>query len=310
MHLQIFDLDGSVAAQASLCDAMPWSSVSTIALRDLAPRLRLWSRAATIAALRARMHAANARAVDTVTLLGSGDFHHLAVLLLERAAGPFTLLHIDNHPDWVRLAPRWHCGSWINQALKLPQVAKVITLGVCSDDLLRPDLKGGNLPALANGRLVLFPWRHAPSRVWTRIADGAGYRYENGQLIWNNLCQGDFAAHLDTVLAQIQTDSVWITIDKDVFPDGEALSNWDQGQMPVARVLETIRAIKARKRIVGADICGEYSPLQHANLFKRIEARMDQPRREVNAAALARNEQINRALLAAIAEPAPSAAKS
>lgn len=303
MHLQILDLDGSVAAQPSLREAIPWSSVTTIPLRDLGPRLRLWSRAADIAVLRTRLHDANARSDDTITLIGSGDFHHLAVLLMERTTEPFTLVHIDNHPDWVRLAPRWHCGSWVNQALKLPQVAKVITLGVCSDDLVRPDLKGGNLRALAKSRIALFPWRHAPSRVWTRVADGPGHRYENGQLVWNNLGDGDFAAHLDTLLAQIPTDAVWITIDKDVLSESEALSNWDQGQMPLARVLETIHALRAHKRIVGADICGEYAPLRHTNLFKRIEARMDQPQREASAAALAQNEQVNRALLTALAEP-------
>jgi arginase family enzyme len=301
MHLQILDLDGSVAAQSSLRDAVAWASVRTLALRDLGPQLRLWSRNATIAALRARLDADAAKSSDTLTLIGSGDFHHLAVLLMERASGPFTIVHIDNHPDWVRLAPRWHCGSWVNQALKLPQVAKVITLGVCSDDLVRPDLKVGNLTALGQGRIVLFPWRHAPSRSWLRVADGAGHRYADGRIIWNNLGDGDFAVHLDLLLGQIPTDTVWITIDKDVLPESEVLSNWDQGQMPLARVLETIRAVAACKRIVGADICGEYSPPQHANLFKRFEARIDQPQREVGPTAMAQHEHVNRALLAAIA---------
>ncbi len=99
MHLQILDLDGSIAAQTSLRDAMPWWSVATIALHDLGSRLRLWSRAANIAILRTRLRDANARSQDTITLICSGDFHHLAVLLMERAPEPFTLVHIDNHPD-------------------------------------------------------------------------------------------------------------------------------------------------------------------------------------------------------------------
>lgn len=250
--------------------------------------------------------AANATSGPVLSLLGSGDFHHLAVLLMEQVRESITIVHIDNHPDWVRFAPRWHCGSWVNQALRLPQVARVITLGVCSDDLVRPDLKGGNLAALGQGRIALFAWQHAPSHVWTRVADGAGHRYENGRLVWNNLADGEFSAHLDTMLAQILTDAVWITIDKDVLPESEALSNWDQGQMPLARVLETIRAIGARKRILGADICGEYSPPQHVNPFKRFEARMDQPQREPDASALAQNERVNRELLAAIAATSTS----
>jgi len=312
MHLQVLDLDGSLAAQSSLRDAASWDSVGTIDLRDIAPRVRLWSRRAAIVALRARLSAAHARSHDTITMLGSGDFHHLAALLIEnatRASGqPITLVHIDNHPDWVRFAPRWHCGSWINRALELPGIARVITLGVCSDDLERPGLKGGNLTALASGRLVLLPWSREPSRVYRRIGDGGAHRYEQGRIVWNNLANGDFGAHLERMLALIETAAVWITIDKDVLSEAEALSNWDQGQMPLARVLETIRFITARRRLVGADICGEYSPIGHTNWLKRIESHLDQPAIEASAAALARNECVNVELLRALTQ-APSRAQ-
>ena len=306
MHLQILDLDGSLAAQASLRTVAPWTSVSTLPLSDLGPRLRLWSRNRTMDRARERI-AAGARPEPTLSLLGSGDFHHLAVLLMERASAPITIIHIDNHPDWVRLAPRWHCGSWVNQALKLPQVAKIITLGVCSDDLVRPDLKGGNLPALAAGRIALFPWQHAPSRVWRRIADGAGHRYENGHLIWRNLAKTGVEQGLDVIIPLITTEAIWLSIDKDVLPESEALTNWDQGQMPLAAVVQAIRILGAHKRLVGADICGEFSPPRHRNLFKRWEARMDQPQRTtLNAQLLARNERTNRELLVAIEQAARS----
>jgi len=305
MHLQLLDLDGSLVAQPTLREALPWDSVSTVDLRDLGPSLRLWSRQRTFDALRARLDAAQARSVGSITLIGSGDFHHVAVAIIERAAreanGPITIVHIDNHPDWVRLAPRWHCGSWVNRALKIPQIARVITLGVCSEDLVRPDWKGGNLAALESAKLVLLPWRHAPSRVGRHIADGYGHRYVDGHIVWENLADGDFPAHLATLVDQIPTQAVWITIDKDVLPEHEVTSNWDQGEMPLARVLETIRAIQARKEILGADICGEYAPARHTNWFKRIEARMDQPRRAVTAAELAQNERVNVALLRALA---------
>ena len=49
MHLQIFDLDGSLRAQSSLINAADWQSACTFDLRDLGPRLRLWSRNATMA---------------------------------------------------------------------------------------------------------------------------------------------------------------------------------------------------------------------------------------------------------------------
>jgi len=305
MHLRILDLDGALDAQRSLRDVAPWQSFDTIGLRDLGPRLRLWSRSRTIDLARARLAAA-AAATPAVHLLGSGDFHHLAVLLMEQAREPITIVHIDNHPDWVRLAPRWHCGSWVNQALRLPQVARVISLGICSDDLVRPDLKGGNLPALDAGRIVMFPWQRAPSRVWRRVADGAGHRYADGCIQWRNLAQIGIETALPAIIACIETAAIWFSIDKDVLPESAAVTNWDQGQMPLAAVLEVIRRLGAGRRIAGADICGEYSPPRHRNLFKRWEARMDQPQHGAgfDAQQLARNEQTNRELLVALEQAA------
>jgi arginase family enzyme len=300
MHLQILDLDGAVAAQQSLREVAPWTSVDTLPLRDLGARLRLWSRDATMKQARQRITSAT-RPEPILSLLGSGDYHHLAVLLMEQVREPFTVIHIDNHPDWVRLAPRWHCGSWVNQALRLPQVAKVVTLGPCSDDLVHPDLKGGNLRALGAGRINLFPWQHAPSRIWRQIEDGPGHRYENGRLIWRNLAQMGIEQSVNVIIPLVETEAVWLSIDKDVLPEQEALTNWDQGQMPLAAVLRVICAIGAHKRIVGADICGEFSRPQHRNPLKRWEAHMDQPRHDApEAGLLARNEHTNRELLVAI----------
>ncbi len=303
MQLQILDLDGSVQSQNALVTAAAWSGVRSVDLRDLGPALRLWSRDKTIRAARKRLLATGSSDC-TLTFLGSGDFHHVAVLLMEQAREPITVIHIDNHPDWVRLAPRWHCGSWVNRAIRLPHVAKVITLGPCSDDLVKPGVKGGNLPALAAGKIVLIPWLHEPSRVYHPIPDGPGHRYENGFLIWNELGRGNLQDHLLRILSQIDTDAVWLSIDKDVLPEREALTNWDQGQMPLAAVQETIETITRGKRIVGADICGEYSPPQHANPFKRWEANMDQPPREIDAQRVQQNERINCELAGTIAKAA------
>lgn len=303
MHLLILDTDASVTSQPSLRDVRAWQSVAVLPMQDLAPRLRLWSRDATMRTARARLRDAGGAAQPTITMLGSGDFHHLAVLLMEQASEPITIVHFDNHPDWVRLAPRWHCGSWVNRALELPNVRRVVTIGPCSDDLVRPQFKGGNLRALREGRIALFPWQHAPSRVWGRFADGPGYRYENGALHWKNL----YGLHVQDTFKMIaplmQTQAVWLTIDKDVLPESEALTNWDQGLMPLGAILELIEAIGAAHRIAGADICGEYSPSLLSNAFKRMEARRDQPAREhVDAQRLAQNEAVNRALLTAIAD--------
>ena len=277
VHLRILDTDGSVDANA-LSSAAPWATVTRIDLRDLGPALRLWSRRKNIDVARARI-ATTGEPRPSITFLGSGDFHHLAALLIERVDEPFTVLHFDNHPDWVRLAPRWHCGSWVNRVLAMPHVQRVVTVGPCSDDLVDPGRKGGNLPALDAGRLALFPWQHEPSRVRRRIADGSGHAWRDGRLHWRNLAERQLEDAVRLVLDAIPTGAVWITIDKDVLPEHEALTNWDQGRMPLAALMAMLRAAGQRKRILGADICGEYSPPHHANLLKRIESKLDQPAR-------------------------------
>ncbi len=305
MHLEILDLDGSVHSHAGESTATRWQSVRVLDLRDLAAKLRLWSGRKAIAEVRRRLHSAPAHPDPTVTLVGSGDFHHLTPLLLERAREPVTVIHFDNHPDWVRLAPRWHCGSWVNQALRAKQVARIVTIGPCSDDLVWPGLKGGNLPALASGRLRLFPWSHAPSRVLRRIRDGASYRCASRHLVWNNLAEMTPELAARTILSQIATDAIWLTIDKDVLPEDEAVSNWDQGQMPLRALLGLIEAIGRRHSIAGADICGEYAAPQFSSALKRWEVRRDQPRRAPpDASALARNAEVNRQLLSTIEKAA------
>ena len=278
-HLRILDTDGSVDA-AQLAAAAPWGEITRIDARDLGPTLRLWSRAKNIAAARACIAAAPDPR-PSVTFMGSGDFHHLAALLAERVAEPFTLLHFDNHPDWVRLAPRWHCGSWVNRVLALPNVQRVVTVGPCSDDLVDPRRKGGNLAALDAGRLALLPWQHAPSRVRRRLADGPGHEWRDGCIHWRNLAERSQEDAMRLVLDAIPATAVWITIDKDVLPENEALTNWDQGGMPLAALLAFLRAVGGHHRVLGADVCGEWSPPRHRNWLKRVESRLDQPAREV-----------------------------
>ena len=275
VHLRILDTDGSVDVDM-LTSAASWASVTRVDLRDLGPALRLWSRAKNIDAARARIAASNDPR-PSITFLGSGDFHHLAALLIERVDGPFTVLHFDNHPDWVRLAPRWHCGSWVNRVLALPDVQRVVTVGPCSNDLVNPGRKGGNLPSLDSGRLALFPWQHAPSRARGRIADGPGHEWREGYIHWRNLGERQLEDAVRAVLDAIPTEAVWITIDKDVLPEHEALTNWDQGRMPLAALTAMLRAVGQRNRLLGADICGGYSPPRHANWLKRIESKFDQP---------------------------------
>jgi len=266
MRLRLLDLDGSLMEQDLFQRAVTEGRAQAVDLRREGPGLRLWAttpkRAAFLRCLRGLPPPPGCGAL--VTFLGSGDYHHLSAVLIaaavEAADRPITVIHFDNHPDWDRLPPAWHCGSWINRLLEVPRVERIITLGPCSDDLDAPQCKTGHVAAMARGRLELHPWRRRPSRVWGKINDGIGRRREGRHLVWDNLVDLDWTRFLLDLVKRLPTETVWITIDKDVLRPEDAKTNWDQGEMPLDALLEAVRRLCAGRDVLGIDVCGEYSP--------------------------------------------------
>jgi hypothetical protein len=281
MQTLVFDLDGSLPRQPPIANRLAAGRAEIHSLRAHGPSLRLWSLQRAYDAFAAFWRGVPRRSGPPLVLLGSGDFHHLTAAFVAAAEGPLTVLHFDNHPDWCWTLPRRHCGSWVNEALAMAHVERVVTIGPCSDDLVRPDRKGGNLQALSDGRLELFPWRHPPSQVRRSILSGAGHDAGDGLIRWRNLADGNWTEFLDELMGRLPTERIWITVDKDVLPLAQAVTNWDQGDLPLDNLIKAIRRLAGRFKIVGADICGDYAPIRHHNPFKFVEARLDQPRAKV-----------------------------
>lgn len=277
MQVRILDLDGSLVGQRPLRDRLVEGRAHLFPLRHWGPSLRLWATRRAYDAFDTFWRAQAESAEPALTLVGSGDYHHLTASFVGAAPGPLSVVHFDNHPDWCWSMPPRHCGSWVNHVLAMPHVARVVTIGPSSHDLARPDRKGADLEALSNGRLEVFPWRHAPSRVVKRMGSGAGHSVEDGQIVWQNLEDMDWEGFLDELVTRLPTRRVWITVDKDVLPRDEAVTNWDQGGLPLAKLVAAIRRLTARFEIVGADICGDFAPGRYGNLLKLAEARLDQP---------------------------------
>ena len=275
MQVRVIDLDG-VGDQAPIAARNP----VVIPARDLAPRLRLWAGRRALAALADRIDERGGfSTTPSVTFLGSGDFHNLAPLLIARTAGPLTVVHVDNHPDWTRLAPRGHCGAWVNRALEIKGVVKVITVGPTSPDLDRPDLSGGAFEALRDGRIEIFAWNRPPSRIVRKLTDAPGHRRQDGEIVWRCVGAEDWPQVCrDLIDRAAPATSVWFSIDKDVLRPTDAATNWDQGQMPLAALTDLIAAFGRTRRIAGGDICGDWSPPVYDTVLKAWEARFDQPR--------------------------------
>ena len=303
MRTALLHLDSALTLQRDLACSVWERGGRAVDLRHLGPALRLWSRPRALDRLRARV-ASDLPVSGGATLVfsGSGDFHHITPILLDRAceaAGrpPVTLLHFDNHPDWVRFDNGAHCGSWVGWAARLQNVARVVTVGVCSDDIDRPEGKGADLDLLSEERVELYAYRAPRSAPAISLAGRE----------WPTIEAMGEAAFLDFLPTRIPTAAVYLTIDKDVLRAADAGTNWDQGRTSLAFLKAMVARIGAHHRIIGADVVGDWSrpvygggPL--AGLLKRGEAMLDQPWARPGAALQVMNEAANLELLELIAD--------
>ncbi|MDA8229846.1 MAG: hypothetical protein M0006_00750 [Magnetospirillum sp.] len=140
-----------------------------------------------------------------------------------------------------------------------------------------PQFKGANLAVLASDRFELHPWRLPPSRVVGRIAPGRDHRTSGRSILWRNLAGLDWRDFIEDLANRLPTANVYVTIDKDVLHPGEAVTNWNQGEMRIDHIADCLSALARRRRIVGLDVCGEFSPPRFRHWGKRILAHLDQP---------------------------------
>lgn len=300
MDLRVIDLDGSLPRQAPLRARLDDGRAVMVDASDLAASLRLVAPRPAMRSFVRRIAESGGRGGKgpEITFYGSGDFHHLTAGLVGRIEEPLTIVHFDNHPDWCRFPKTFNCGAWVNRALELEQVCKIVTIGPCSDDLVRPEWQGANLRAIIEGRLELYPWRHVPSRVWGRYGDGPNLRQRDGHIHWRNLADEDWSDFLAELVVSLPTRAVWLTIDKDVLRGAEAYTNWDQGEMSLDRIEAAVRILAQHCEIVGIDVCGDYSPPRFGDLFRRTLAYFDHPSGlDPDEADLAVNARTNAVLL-------------
>ena len=285
LKLRVVDLDGSLPDQKCFASRLANGRAKIAKARDLGPGLRVMTSRKEMARFCDRLDVSFGKVRksenDTeVYFYGSGDYHHLTAALIARTSEPITVIHFDNHPDWCSVPSFSNCGGWVNRALALPNVQRVITIGPCSADLVRPELQTANLSAIANGRLEVFPWRAAPSRVWRRYPDTVCGRYVSGEIRWRNLADECWNGFLDELTDRLPETALWITIDKDVLSSDEATTNWDQGQMSLDQILGGLERLAASRRIAGIDVCGEYSEPKYQHRIRAALANFDNPPRK------------------------------
>jgi hypothetical protein len=269
MRVRILDFDGSLVPQR---DLFPPIDLDWIAAREQGPRIRLACTSREYQ--RFRRWLADSASFDhpTITFYGSGDFHHVTLALLERLPGPFNLLVLDKHPDWMRGVPFVHCGTWLHHALRLPNLKKVFHSGGELDfdnayRLLAP------WHELRSGRVVVFPAR----RVYVR---GGWKSVPVRPLIRDSR---PLEAALREALAPFHEDlarhPLYVSIDKDVLVEAEAAVNWDSGLLNLADAFSVLDMFleAAGRRLAGADVLGDWSPIKLGTFLNWLCHRLDHP---------------------------------
>ncbi len=269
MSTVILELDDALDLHADL-----GAEATRIAARDLGPALRLWSRPPALDALERRLR--DGIAGPALVFAGSGDFHHVSALLIRRAVElaperELTVLHVDNHPDWVRFSPGMHCGSWAARVARFPGVRQVISVAMCSPDMKDSERKGADLSVVREGLLFPFPLR-ADDKEECVVA---GRRIPTIETLGDVL----FLEHLNRLIG---TDDVYVTIDKDALSPLDAVTNWDQGDLRLNRLIDWLKPILDGRRLRGADVVGDasqprYGPGPLSAATKWMEAALDQP---------------------------------
>jgi hypothetical protein len=294
MNIRILDLDGSLIAQRGLlrlhpraCDVYDWG-----------PRVRLACGFGRFDRFERALADRLGGPVDnspSVTLYGSGDFHHVSLALLRRQAQPFNLLVLDNHPDWMRGLPFLHCGTWLHHATKLPQVCHIFHVGgdVDFDNAYR---WMAPWPALREGRIIVFP---------------AVRRFRRGR--WQGIEHESLRPDADTPMTaerleellrpyrlQLARWPLYVSLDKDVMTQTDAVVNWDSGHLRLSEVADVLNCFVAASRgnLIGMDIVGDWSPVSVRGLFRKLFHWTEHPSLAIDPVdAHKQNETTNLALL-------------
>lgn len=172
-----------------------------------------------------------------LTFIGSGNYHYVSLFLTERIQEDFTLVLFDNHSD--AKVPMFEellsCGGWVRNAiLKEPHLKQIILVGINEHSIstIDKDLRDD---------IMTFPY--------------------------GIICEKD-DWHIS--LSKAIKHPVYISVDKDVFSKKFAVTNWDQGQMTMNDFLKAFEAIANASKIIGMDVCGEYSvDYRMPNLFEK-----------------------------------------
>jgi arginase family enzyme len=274
--IRILNFDDSLIKQQNLISRY---QTEIIDLKDLGPRARIWLDKKTKKEIEKRI---DGSAKNSITFLGSGDFHQVSHILINQFAEPICVILFDFHPDWDILPPRLGCGSWVTESLRNKNILKFILIGASSKDLSSPWIQAGNMNSLKENRVEIYPYSHPPSfTFFKRIPENFSIKMKKGLFVnkinWNELKGKDLTNHLFSILKRLPTPRVYLSIDKDCLRNEYALTNWEEGMLSLKELLWMLKLIMDHVDLIGLDIVGDYSEISVNGKLKKLISYLDHP---------------------------------
>jgi arginase family enzyme len=259
--VRILNFDDSITRQKHLMDRF---KPSVVDLTDLGPAARLYTNEETFARIRTAL---DPNLKNSITFLGSGDFHHVASILISQFDEDISVISFDRHPDWDMMPPKISCGAWVTKVLNKDNIKKLVLLGPSSEDISPNVVQTGSYDLLKSDRVEIYPYQHKPTKVFLRnIPKNISVTVKKGlffnEIHWQELKDKNIAEFFLHLLHRLPTKKVYVTIDKDCLRRQYSLTNWEEGYLELEDLLLMVKFIKENCEIVGLDITGDYSEVR------------------------------------------------
>lgn len=164
-----------------------------------------------------------------VVLIGNGNYHYVSYLLIQEIKEPFTLVLFDHHTD----------------------------------------VGTGDDPVISCGSWVSYALKHAYLKKAVIIGPTSSPQHLRLSPNVTVFPRDHYDISPNMLFSMIPTHCVYISIDKDVLCRDDAVTNWDQGTMPLSFLLSCLRHLLLYKKVAGVDVCGEY-PQASIDVFNPV----------------------------------------
>lgn len=179
----------------------------------------------------------NSYSPEGIHFIDSGNYHYVSKFWIDKIKEPFSLIVFDHHSDMqtARFNDMISCGCWIKVILDTnPYLRTVYIIGAKEESV-----------------------NAIPSQYRNRV------KFYNETELFQEDRRNQF-------ILENTDHPLYISIDKDILNTTSAITNWDQGSLSLENLEKLLILILTKTRVIGVDVCGEYS--EPANVFSAKRA--------------------------------------